>query len=139
MRKIYFLYPKMNLNVGGYLAQVKLLEAAKQACLAKAVTYEAREDGILFLDSVLEQDDGKDSIYIIHWGPHVADLVRRLSDRNVAYVSYITGWGFTLPPKVTVITGSKHTQAYWGRYSPNSLIHHLPCVIFDDFINLECQ
>ena len=137
MRKIYFLYPRMNLNVGGHLAQVKLLEAAKQVCPAEAVTYETQEDGTLFLDSVLEQDNGKDSIYIIHWGPHVADLVRRLSDRNVVYVSYTTGWGFTLPTEVPIIAGSKHTQAYWGRYSPNSLIHHLPCVISDNFINLH--
>ena len=137
MRKIYFLFPEMNLNVGGHLAQVKLFEITKLICPAEAVTYETREDGILFLDTVLEQDTDKDSIFIIHWGPHIVDLIHRLAGKNVVYVSYTTGYGFRLPADVPIIAGSKHTQAYWGRYSSSSLLYYLPCTISDNFKNLH--
>jgi hypothetical protein len=137
MRKIYFLYPGMNLNVGGHLAQLKLFEITKLICPSEAVTYVTQEDGILFLDAVLEQDSGRDSIFIIHWGPHIVDLIRRLAGKNIVYVSYTTGYGFRLPADVPIIAGSKHTQAYWGRYSPNSLLYYLPCTISDNFRNLH--
>jgi len=137
MRKIYFLYPRMNINAGGHLAQVKLFEITKLICPSEVVTYEVQEDGVPFLDAVLAQDNGKDSIFIIHWGPHIADLIRRLADKNVVYVSYTTGYGFNLPANVPIIAGSKHTQAYWGRYSPNSLIYYLPCTISDNFKNFH--
>lgn len=137
MRKIYFLFPRMNLNVGGHLAQVKLFEITKLIYSSEAVTYEAQEDGVLFLDTVLEQDVDHDSIFIIHWGPHIEKLVVRLTGKNIVYVSYTTGYGFKLPPDVPIIAGSKHTLAYWGRYSPNSLLYYLPCTISANFRNLH--
>jgi len=135
MRKIYFLFPGMKINAGGHLAQVKLFEIVKLICPSEAVTYETREDGVLFLDTVLEQEVGQDSIFIIHWGPHITELLQLLAGKNIVYVSYTTGYGFRLPPDVPIIAGSKHTQAYWGRYSPNSLLYYLPCTISDNFKN----
>lgn len=137
MRKIYFLFPGMNLNVGGHLAQVKLLEVAKNLCPAEAVTYETQEEGTRFLNSILEQDDTRNAIFFIHWGPHVPDLINRLAEKNVVYVSYSTGYGFKIPPRVPILAGSRHTQAYWGRQAPDSLIYHLPGIISDEFKNLH--
>lgn len=137
MRKIYFLYPEMNLNVGGHLAQVKLFEITRLICTSEAVTYEKQEEGVPFLDTILEQNTSKDSIFVIHWGTHIEDLIRRLKGKNIVYISYTSGYGFQLPSDIPIIAGSKHTQAYWGRYSPNSLIYYLPCTISDDFKNLQ--
>ncbi|HIK36491.1 MAG TPA: glycosyltransferase, partial [Geminocystis sp. M7585_C2015_104] len=46
-----------------------------------------------------------------------------------------SGYGFTLPPKVPIIAVSKHTQAYWGRHAPNSLIFYLPNEISPEYQN----
>lgn len=137
MRKIYFLYPKMNLNVGGHLAQVKLFEITKLVCPSEVVTYEEREDGVLFLDTLLEQGNDEDSIFIIHWGPHIVELVNRLAGKNIVYVSHTTGYGFKLPADVPIIAVSRHTLSYWGRYSPNSLLYYVPDEISDNFKNMH--
>lgn len=137
MRNIYFLFPKMIINSGGHLAQVKLLEVAKRLARARAVTYESRDANVLFLDDVLKQAETDDSIFLIHWGPHVPDLIDRLTGRNVVYLSYSTGYGFKVPAHVPIIAGSRHTQAYWGKHAPKSLIYYLPAIISDEFTNLH--
>lgn len=137
MRKIYFLFPRMDLNVGGHLAQLKLFEITKHVCLAEAVTYEVQEAHTRFLDVVLEQDDTSECIFLVHWGPHVIELLNRLDGKNVVYVSYSTGYGFRIPAEVPIIAGSRHTQAFWGTYAPNSPIYYLPCIISENFKNLH--
>ncbi|PKN92529.1 MAG: hypothetical protein CVU44_15460 [Chloroflexi bacterium HGW-Chloroflexi-6] len=138
MRKIYFLFPRMNINAGGHLAQLMLFENAKSICPVEAVTYEAREEGTLFLDEVLSKNDDNDQVmFFAHWGPHVSALIQQLASKNVVYVSYSTGYGFKIPPSVPILAGSKHTQAYWGKYSPNSPIFYLPCEIPEKFTNLH--
>ncbi len=137
MRNIYFLFPQMNINSGGHLAQVKLLEVAKHLVPAQAVTYERKDDEILFLDDILKQVDAEKSIFLIHWGPHVPDLIHRLADKNVAYLSYSTGYGFKVPARVPIIAGSRHTQTYWSKHAPDSLIYYLPSIISDEFKNLH--
>ena len=137
MRDIYFLFPQMNIESGGHLAQMKLLELAQRIAPAQAVVYGSREEGLPFLEDVLQQTDADKSIFIIHWGFHVPDLIDRLADRNVVYLSYSTGYGFQIPVRVPIIAGSRHTLAYWSRHAPDSLIYYLPAIISEEFMNLH--
>ena len=125
----------MNIESGGHLAQLRLLEVARRLAPAKAITYESRDSDVLFLDDILQQVDVGNSIFLIHWGPHIPDLIRRLTGRNVAYLSYSTGYGFEVPARIPIIAGSRHTQAYWAKYAPDALIYYLPAIISDEFQN----
>jgi len=89
------------------------------------------------LDDVLQQADAASSIFIIHWGYHVPDLIHRLIDKNVVYVSYSTGYGFNIPARIPIIAGSRHTLAYWSKHAPASLLYYLPAIISDEFTNLH--
>ena len=127
----------MNIESGGHLAQVRLLETARRLAPAHAVVYESRDVSVPFLDDVLQQADAASSIFMIHWGPHVPDLIDRLGDRNVVYLSYSTGYGFNVPARVPIVAGSRHTLAYWGEHAPDSMIYYLPAMISDEFTNLH--
>jgi hypothetical protein len=125
----------MNIASGGHLAQVRLLEVARRVASAHAVVYESRDSDVPFLDEVLQQADPANSIFVIHWGFHVPDLLRRLADRHVVYLSYSTGYGFSVPTRVPIIAGSRHTLAYWAKHAPDSLLYYLPAIISDEFTN----
>jgi len=137
MRNIYFLFPQLAIPSGGHLAQMRLLEVAAHLAPAQAVTYEGQDDGALFLDDLLRHAEPNNSIFLIHWGPHVPDLIHRLERWNVVYLSYSTGYGFDVPARVPIIAGSRHTQAYWGKHAPASPIYYLPAIISDEFRNLH--
>jgi hypothetical protein len=137
LRDLYFLFPTMNIESGGHLAQMRLLETAKRVTPAHAVVYESRDSSVPFLDDVLQQTDAASSIFVIHWGFHVPDLLHRLRDQNVVYLSYSTGYGFKVPARVPIIAGSRHTLAYWSKHAPDSLIYYLPAIISDEFTNLR--
>ena len=138
-RNLYFLFPQMNINSGGHIAQVNFLAIAQSITNAQPVTYRKRETNTLFLDEVIKQNNPDDNIYIIHWGPDIAKLLKKLKDKQVVYFSHSTGYSLKIPPKVPIITVSKHSQAYWGRYAPNSLIFHLPNEISSQYTNLKNQ
>jgi len=127
----------MDIESGGHLAQVRLLETARRVAPVHAVVYESRDVSVPFLDDVLQQADAASSIFVIHWGPHVPDLIHRLVDRNVVYLSYSTGYGFKVPGRVPIVAGSRHTLAYWGKHAPDSLVYYLPAIISDEFTNLH--
>ncbi|MBL1211328.1 MAG: glycosyltransferase [Geminocystis sp. GBBB08] len=102
------------------------------------VTYKKQEKDILFLDEIIR--DIKDisaanNIYIIHWGPHIQELLTKLKNQNVVYFAHSTGYKVKIPSKVPIISVSKHSQAYWGRYAPNNLIFYLPNEISDKYHN----
>lgn len=137
MRPLYFLFLKMDIQSGGHLAQVRLMDAASTLVPFEAVTYEERDNGVPFLDQLLPELQADTGIFFIHWGPHVPGLLQRLKERNVVYVSYSTGYGFDIPPEVPILAGSLHTQAYWGRHASNSPIYHVPCIITDQFRNRD--
>ena len=137
MRKNYFLFPQMQINSGGHLAQVNLLEMARKIVPSDAVTYETREENTPFLDDILNSPETDDAIFFVHWGPHVPGLIQRLAGRNVVYVSYSTGYGFDIPVHVPILAGSRHTQAYWGRRSPRSAVYYMPCTIAEKYKNLH--
>jgi glycosyltransferase involved in cell wall biosynthesis len=132
MRPMYYLLPRMKMNSGGHLAQVRILEIAQSICQALPVTYVEREDGVPFLDELLSTA-AEDAIFVVHWGPHVPGLLRRLSGRRVVYHAHSTGYGFTPPPGVPIIAVSRHSLAYFGRHAPNAPLYRLPNVLGAEF------
>lgn len=134
MRKLVFLFPRMDIQSGGHIAQWRFYEVfRKLAPTTRAITYQHRVDGFPFLDDKLSEPPEDEEIFVVHWGPNVPALLNRLKGRNVVYFAHSTGWGFLLPPEVPVITVSKHTQAYWGREAPNQFIMRLPNIIGEEY------
>ncbi|MFP5288098.1 MAG: glycosyltransferase family 1 protein, partial [Thermoanaerobaculia bacterium] len=63
---------------------------------ARVVTYRDREEGAPFLDDVLPAAAPED-LFVVTWGPHVQELLERLSGRRVVYYAQSTGWELRLP------------------------------------------
>lgn len=93
----------------------------------------------MFLNDVIKDINATNNIYIIHWGPHIQELLTKLKNFNVVYFAHSTGYKFKISSKVPIITVSKHSQAYWGRYAPNNLIFYLPNEISDKYHNQQQQ
>lgn len=141
MRKLYFLVPGCGgkFACGGLWAELKTLKLAQQFCSADVVTYRQREQATLFLDDLLKQKNLDDVIFVISWGFDVAKLATKLKQYNVVYHAHSTGYRFTLPASIPIITVSRNTMGYWGQKSPNSLIYYLPNQISDEFHNLSLE
>jgi glycosyltransferase involved in cell wall biosynthesis len=139
MRKLYFLVPGTGgkFACGGLWAELKTLNLAQQICPADVVTYRQREKDTLFLDDILQQQNLDNTIFVISWGFDVAKLATKLQPYNVVYHAHSSGYGFTLPASIPIITVSRNTMGYWGQMSPNSLIYYLPNQISEDFCNLN--
>jgi len=139
MRSLYFLLPGTGKRFacGGLWAELKAFELAKQICPAEVVTYRQREKEALFLDDVLQQKDLSNVIFVMSWGFDVAKLAKRLRNHHAIYHAHSSGYGFTLPSSVPIITVSRNTLGYWGQVAPNSLIYYLPNQISDEFSVLD--
>lgn len=137
MRSLYFLVPgtRQQFFCGGLFAELKTLAMAQQICSAAVVTYRQREPETLFLDDVLAQGNLTDVIFVISWGFDVPKLARRLQGQQVVYHAHSSGYGFSLPTSIPIITVSRNSMAYWGQRSPNALIYYLPNQIDDAFTN----
>jgi glycosyltransferase involved in cell wall biosynthesis len=135
MRSLYFLVPgtRQQFFCGGLFAELKTLAIAQQICSAAVVTYRQREPETLFLDDVLAQGKLTDVIFVISWGFDVPKLARRLQGQQVVYHAHSSGYGFSLPASIPIITVSRNSMAYWGQRSPNALIYYLPNQIDDAF------
>ncbi|ABW28772.1 glycosyltransferase [Acaryochloris marina] len=138
MRKLYFLVPGLGgkYACGGLWAELKTLKLAQQICSAEVVTYKQREPDTLFLADLLNQPLDQ-AILVISWGFDVGQLAQQLIDYNVIYHAHSSGYGFTLPARVPIITVSRNTLGYWGQRSPHSLLYYLPNQISDNFQNLN--
>ncbi|MGB3206850.1 MAG: glycosyltransferase [Crinalium sp.] len=141
MRKLYFLVPGTGgkFACGGLWAELKTLDLAKLVCNADVVTYRQREQGKLFLDDLLKEKDLDDVIFVISWGFDIPKLAAKLKNYNVVYHAHSSGYGFTLPASIPIITVSRNTMGYWGQNSANSLIYYLPNQIPDEFQNLSLK
>lgn len=135
MRKLYFLVPGTDSKFacGGLWAELKTVKVAQQICSADVVTYRQREQGKLFIDDLLQQQNLDDVILIISWGFDIPQLVAKLQSYNLVYHAHSAGYKFQLPASVPIITVSRNTMGYWGQKSPNSLIYYLPNQIADEF------
>ncbi len=136
-RDLYFLFPEMEINSGGHIAQINFLKIAQSVGNAQPVSYRKREVDTLFLDDLIKGNSDDDNIYIIHWGPDIKKLLKKLKNRQVIYFSHSTGYSLQIPEQVPIISVSKHSQAYWGRYAPNCLVFHLPNQISPQYTNLH--
>jgi hypothetical protein len=137
LRPVFFTAPEADIRTGGYSAEVDAMNLVKEICDAELLTYEKRCPGFRYLDDVVHDDVSSDAIFIVHWGPSVPSLVRRLKGRNVVYHAHSTGYGFTLPVEVPIIAASKHTMAYWGAKAACSVLYYVPLVIPNRFSNLH--
>jgi Glycosyl transferases group 1 len=141
MRKLYFLLPGTDgrFACGGLWAELKTLRLVQQLCTAEVVTYRQREPDTLFLDDLLQRNpqDLQDVIFVMSWGFDVAKLAPKLQSYNAIYHAHSSGYGFSLPAAVPIVTVSRNTLGYWGQQAPNSLIYYLPNQISDEFRNLN--
>ncbi len=139
MRKLLFLLPGTTkaFFAGGLTAELNTLRIAERICEAAVVTYRQREKDTLFLDDVLKDPQHQNSIFVICWGFDVPKLIRRLGDRPTVYHAHSTGYGFTLPARIPIITVSRNSMGYWGEKALSSLIYHLPNEISPAFENRQ--
>jgi hypothetical protein len=135
MRNLYFLLPGTGKRYacGGLFAELKTLKLAQQLCPAEVVTYAQREPDTLFLDDLLQRSTLADSILVMSWGFHIPKLVRRLHAHNLVYHAHSSGYGFTLPGDVPILTVSRNSLGYWGQKSANALLFYLPNHIDEPF------
>ena len=138
MKKLYFLVPGTDKTFfcGGLVAELKILNLAKEICNSELVTYRQREIDTLFLDDILKQDT-RDIIFIISWGFDMPKLIKRLKEHNIVYHAHSSGYGFNIPSYIPIITVSHNTMGYWGQKAPHSPIYYLPNQISDEFCNLN--
>ena len=138
MKKLYFLVPGTDKTFfcGGLVAELKILNLAKEICNSELVTYRQRETDTLFLDDILKQDT-RDIIFIISWGFDIPKLIKRLKGHNMVYHAHSSGYGFNIPSYIPIITVSHNTMGYWGQKAPHSPIYYLPNQISDEFCNLN--
>ena len=139
MRKLLFLLPgtTQQFFAGGLTAELKTLKLAQQICDADIVTYRQVEKDRLFLDQVLADPHYQDCIFVISWGFDVPRLIERLGDRPTIYHAHSSGYGFTLPARVPIVTVSRNTMGYWGEKALGSLIYYLPNEISPAFENRQ--
>lgn len=132
--KLVFLFPEKSMNDGGHLAQQKFFELASEHYDTEFVTYEKRDGSVRHLNEALRTNRcNDDTIYCVHYGPHIRKLCRRLQGRRIVYFAHSTGWGFKLPKGVPIVSVSKHSQAYWGRHAPYNSGYCLPNIVSSEF------
>ncbi|MGB3295133.1 MAG: glycosyltransferase [Phormidesmis sp.] len=139
MRKLLFLLPGTTSQffAGGLTAELKTIKLAQQICEAEVITYRQRENNVLFLDDVLAEPHYQDCIFVVSWGFDVPTLIRRIGDRPTVYHAHSSRYGFSLPPRVPIITVSRNTMGYWGEKALGSLIYYLPNEISPAFQNRQ--
>jgi len=93
----------------------------------EVVTYQDRQVDHPFLDDLLQVAASEDrSLWLVSWGFHVPQLLRRLKGRFVVYQAHSTGYGFDLPPGVPVLAVSRNTLGYWGDRAPRNPLFLIP-------------
>ena len=93
----------------------------------EVVTYQQRQDDHPFLDDLLHSSALEDrSLWLVSWGFHVPQLLRRLKGRFVVYQAHSTGYGFDLPVGIPVLAVSRNTLGYWGDRAPRNPLFLVP-------------
>ena len=134
--KLVFLVPDADIKSGGHLAQIRFCNLCNNFASTEIVTYRTPDAKFRTFEQVLDSNESfEESMFVIHWGPHVSDLALRLRSHNLKFVyfAHSTGWGADLDDGVPIICVSKNTQSIWGRQSPRNLILNVPNVLDADF------
>lgn len=102
----------------------------------RILTYRDREEGVPFLEDVLQAEDGagRDDLFVVTWGPHVEELIERLAGRRVVYYAQSTGWKLRLPESVPVLCLSRYILAYWMLHAP-----HNPLFLLGPVLDPGCR
>ena len=139
MRKLYFLLPgtTRSFYCGGLFAELNTLKLAQQICEAEVATYRQREKEHPFIDDLLQQADLDHFIFVVSWGFDVPKQLRKLSHCNAIYHAHSSGYGFSVPPQVPILSVSRNTMGYWGARAQNSLIYWLPNQLPADVTNRQ--
>ena len=136
MMKLMFLVPDADIQSGGHLAQIRFYDLCKNFTEAEIITYRTPDERYRNLDDIFTSDNTLSScIFVIHWGPHVTDLAKRLRSRSlkVVYFAHSTGWDLELDDGVPIVCVSKNTQAIRGRLNPRNPIFTVPNVLDSEF------
>ena len=141
MRKLYFLVPGLGgkYRCGGLFAELKTWKLARQICPAEVVTYRQREPATLFLQDLLQEKNLTNLAFVLSWGFDVPWLARQLSSYPLLYHAHSTGYNFSLPAQIPILTVSRHSLGYWGQKAPHSLLYCLPNHISEEFVNLQLE
>ena len=51
---------------------------------------------------------------MVSWGFDVPKLLKKIGDRPTIYHAHSTGYGFSVPPRVPIVTVSRNSMGYWG-------------------------
>ena len=112
---------------GGLSVALQTARLLAQLRPTQVVTYRQRQADHLFLDDLLRQEKAPaDALWLVSWGFHVPQLLRRLRGRPVVYQAHSTGYGFDLPPGVPVLAVSRNTLGYWGDRAPRNPLFLVP-------------
>ena len=112
---------------GGLSVALQTARLLSTICSTEVVTYQERQDDHPFLDDLLQAAASEDrSLWLVSWGFHVPQLLRRLKGRFVVYQAHSSGYGFDLPPGVPVLAVSRNTLGYWGDRAPRNPLFLLP-------------
>ena len=141
MRKLYFLLPgtTRSFYCGGLFAELNTLKLAGQICETEVVTYRQREENHPFIDDLLHRVNLNHCIFVVSWGFDVPRQLKKLSRCHVVYHAHSSGYGFSIPPEVPILSVSRNTMGYWGARSQNSLIYWLPNQLPAEVINCQAD
>ena len=115
---------------GGLSVELQTARLLSSLCVTELVTYRERHQDHPFLDDLLSAEPPRPEVlWIVSWGFDVPELVRRLRSHRVAYHAHSSGYGFTLPPGVPVLTVSRNTLGYWGDRCPRNPLLLVPNAI----------
>ena len=112
---------------GGLSVALQTARLLSQLRPTEVVTYRQREANHPFLNDLLKQEAPPgEPLWLVSWGFHVPQLLRRLRGRPVVYQAHSSGYGFDLPPGIPVLAVSRNTLGYWGDRAPRNPLFLLP-------------
>lgn len=135
MRQLYFLVPGTSgaFRGGGLFAELKTMALAQSICEASLVTYRQREAEHPFLADLLSSGKTQNCAFVIGWGFDTPKVLKQLKGQSVIYHAHSTGYGFSIPPSVPILTVSRNSLGYWGQWANNGLLYYLPNEISPEF------
>lgn len=117
---------------GGHLNTLRFADLLAQHRPVKVVSYAQREEGVPFLDDVLDDLVRDRWLLMLTWGPHVQGHLRQFHGKlPLAYYQQSVDWDIELPPDVPVISMSKFMMTWAQRRWPASPQLYLPPVLPD--------
>ena len=112
---------------------MKYLKTAGSGFPCQLLVYGAREESRTHLDDFIATADPQKQVMVVHWGPDIPMLLKRLRGSRIVYFAHSTGYSFSLPANVPIVAVSRHSLAYWGTGSPGHRLYYVPNIISSEF------